>query len=111
MPSFDVTIDIVSVLDEERVLPLADFCALSGLAQSLVDELVHEGILDPHGTPRSQWRFSTACLARAQRARRLHRELEMNWAAIAVVLPLLDELAEVRRQRARWQAWQAGDTG
>ena len=90
------------LLDEERAIPLAEFCGASGLLESLVVELVREGILEPHGDEPLHWRFSGACLARAQRALRLKRELELNWAAVAFVLPLLDELKELRRQRAAW---------
>jgi chaperone modulatory protein CbpM len=90
------------LLDEERAIPLAEFCGTSGLLESLVTELVREGILEPHGTGPQEWRFSGACLARAQRALRLQRELDMNWAAIAFVLPLLDELKDLRRQQVAW---------
>ena len=90
------------LLDEERAIPLAEFCGASGLLESLVAELVREGILDPLGAAPQEWRFSGACLARAQRALRLQRELDMNWAAIAFVLPLLDELKDLRRQQEAW---------
>ena len=91
------------LLDEERAISLAEFCGASGLLESLVSEMVREGVLEPQGTVAQEWRFSGACLARAARAVRLQRELEMNWAAIAFVLPLLDELQTLRRQqRERW---------
>lgn len=90
------------LLDDERAIPLADFCGASGLLESLVTEMVVEGILEPQGSAPEEWRFSGACLARAQRALRLQRELEMNWAAIAFVLPLLDELKDLRRQQQAW---------
>ena len=90
------------LLDEERAIPLREFCGASGLLESLVHELVSEGILDPAGNAPRDWRFSGACLARAERAVRLQRELEMNWAAVAFVLPLLDELKQLRRERVAW---------
>lgn len=90
------------LLDDERAIPLADFCAVSGLLESLVAEMVREGILEPRGALPQEWRFSSACLAHAQRALRLQRELELNWAAVAFVLPLLDEIKELRRQQREW---------
>lgn len=90
------------LLDDERAIPLADFCGASGLLESLVTEMVREGILEPVGAMPQDWRFSSACLARAQRALRLQRELELNWAAVAFVLPLLDELQALRRQQRAW---------
>ncbi len=90
------------LLDEERAIPLADFCGASGLLESLVTAMVHEGILEPQGAVPHEWRFSSACLARVQRALRLQRELELNWAAVAFVLPLLDELQVLRRQQRAW---------
>lgn len=90
------------LLDDERAIPLADFCAASGLLESLVAEMVREGILEPRGALPQEWRFSSACLAHAQRALRLQRELELNWAAVAFVLPLLDEIKALRRQQRDW---------
>ena len=90
------------LLDDERAMPLAEFCAASGLLESLVAEMVREGILEPRGAVPQEWHFSGACLAHAQRALRLQRELELNWAAVAFVLPLLDELKELRRQQQVW---------
>ncbi|MBK8956958.1 MAG: chaperone modulatory protein CbpM [Proteobacteria bacterium] len=90
------------LLDEERAIPLAEFCSATGLIESLVLEMVREGILEPIGAAPPEWRFSGACLARAERALRLQRELELNWAAVAFVLPLLDELKDLRRQRLNW---------
>jgi chaperone modulatory protein CbpM len=90
------------LLDEARSITLNDFCGASGLLASLVIEMVNEGVLVPNGDAEHTWRFSGACLARAHRALRLKRELELNWAAVAFVLPLLDELGELRRQRQAW---------
>ena len=90
------------LLDDERAIPLTDFCAASGLLESLVAEMVREGILEPRGALPQEWRFSSASLAHAQRALRLQRELELNWAAVAFVLPLLDEIKALRRQQRDW---------
>ena len=90
------------LLDEARAIPLSDFCSASGLLESLVTEMVIEGVLLPHGDAAHAWLFSGACLARAQRALQLQREFELNWAAVALLMPLLDELRELRRQQQLW---------
>ena len=90
------------LLDEARGITLNDFCGASGLLASLVAEMVNEGVLVPNGDAEHTWRFSGACLARAERALRLKRELELNWAAVAFLLPVLDELHELRRQQQVW---------
>lgn len=97
----------VSVLDEERSVSFTEFCGQSGLAEALIIELVTEGILDPAGNPAPYWLFSTACVARARRALRLRADLELNWAAVAVILPLLEELEELRRRQQHWGYWRA----
>ncbi len=90
------------LLDEARAITLGEFCGASGLLESLVMEMVQEGVLSPHGDAPQGWRFSGACLARAERALRIKRELELNWAAVALVMPLLEELRELRRQQQIW---------
>ena len=50
-------------------------------------------------TNTAQWRFSGAQLRRARIALRLERDLGLNAAGVALVLELLEELEQFRRER------------
>lgn len=88
-----------AILDELSGLALADFCVLAGIHAALVHALVEEGILEPPGESPEAWQFSGLNVLHARRALRLQEDLELDLAGIAVVLPLLDEITELRRQR------------
>jgi chaperone modulatory protein CbpM len=94
----ETVIGVAWVLDDEPALRLADFCEATGTALPLVVEMVAEGILEPRGTSQDDWRFSGLSLARARCALRLHRDLGLDWHAIAFALPLLEELQSLRRR-------------
>jgi len=94
-------------MDETCCIDLVELTRLCGLENRLLVELVDEGVLQPAGSRPQEWVFSGIHVARARRAARLMRDLELTVAATALVLDLLDEL-ELLRQRARDLELQVG---
>lgn len=86
------------LLDEEYAIPLSDFCRACGVSVELVVEMVEEGVLEPDGRRRDDWRFSGLSLAQARRALRLRRDFGLNWPGVALSLGLLEELEQLRRR-------------
>ena len=89
------------VLEEQVELSMDDLCAVCRVERTQIVHLVEEGVIDPLPSVRSavqvtQWRFSGEALGRARRAVRLQRDLELNPAATALVLDLLDQIAALR---------------
>lgn len=93
-----VTVTTGYIVDEERGVSLAQLCHTCGLSVESVVEMVDEGILVTRGTRRSQWRFSSQNIRRAQIARRLKRDLEVDFAGIALALDLLEQVDELKRR-------------
>ena len=60
-----------------------------------------EGVLEPIGNDREQWRFSAASLQRAHVTLRLLRNLGINLAGIALALELLDKIETLRTHLSR----------
>lgn len=87
------------ILDEQVYLTLQEICVACSSRKEWIVEFVEEGILEPDSPERSQWRFPASSLNRARTAVRLHRDLGINTAGIALALDLLDEIDELRRQR------------
>ncbi len=84
------------------LIVLQEFCALCEVSEPVVVEIVEHGILAPQrGKRPAEWHFDTGALHRARRAVRLRRELELDWAATALALHLLDEVEELRRENQR----------
>jgi chaperone modulatory protein CbpM len=79
-------------------LSLTDLCRVSGSSADWVIELVEEGILEPEGYGRSQWRFESASITIIHKVHRLQGDLRINIPSIAIVLSLVDENAQLKRR-------------
>jgi chaperone modulatory protein CbpM len=73
---------------------LTEICEIVEIPEQTLMVLVEQGIVSPSGERPADWTFDTAMVSIAKRAARLQRELELDWAAIAVVV----ELSEQRNQ-------------
>ena len=84
------------LLDDLTELSMGELCRACSSHAEWILELVDEGILEPVGRARHQWKFSVVSLQRARTATRLHQDLNINLAGIAVALDLLDEIETLR---------------
>ena len=79
------------------------------LAQEFIMQCVECGLAEVSGAP-MQWRFDPFTRQRLQRAWRLHRDFELQIAALPLVLDLLEEVEvlreEAQRLRHRLQHWE-----
>lgn len=72
-------------------ITLQEVCSNTGLSRETVIDIVDHGIVEPQGEAPEQWLFDDQCLGIVQRARRLQRDLELNWQGIALVIELLEQ--------------------
>jgi chaperone modulatory protein CbpM len=89
------------VLDESLTLSLHELCEYCGVEESIVVEMVREGIAEPIDEASTQWRFSGRSVARIRIAHRLRRDLQVNMAGAALALDLLEEIEILRTRRFR----------
>ncbi len=101
MPQKDLKILTGTVVDREVVFSLDDLCRLCAADTAVIVELVEEGILPPIVGTAPAWAFEGAALSRARRALRLHRDLQINLAGVALALDLMDEIDMLRRRLRR----------
>ncbi len=87
------------LLDEQTAFDLQQLCAACTVQTTQIVALVQEGVLEPSaGAAPADWRFSGLALVRARRALRLQRDFELNTAATALVIDLLDQIDALRRR-------------
>jgi|APGre2960657468_1045069.scaffolds.fasta_scaffold26219_2 chaperone modulatory protein CbpM len=79
-------------------LSLTDICVAVSLPEAVFVELVQHDIVRPLGAEPAQWEFDTTMLAIAQRAARLHRDLELDWAAVAIVEKLIEQREQLQSE-------------
>ncbi len=88
------------LMEEITELTLSDLCRACEAQADIVVELVHEGVIEIdielQSLPCEDWRFTGLHLHRAKVAMRLHRDLGVNFAGVALALQLMDDLREAR---------------
>lgn len=93
-----------TVLDEGVELSIEEISVACSCSRDWVVELVEEGVLEPHGRGRSNWRFSGTSLVRAHTAMRLQRDLDLDLAGVALALDLMDEIRALRERLQRLES-------
>lgn len=78
-------------------LSLHQLCHSTAAEPDFVLKLVEYDVLEPQGQRAVNWRFQANDLARLRKAQRLIRDFELNFSGLALVMQLLDEVAELRR--------------
>jgi chaperone modulatory protein CbpM len=86
---------VTRALARPRRYDLESFALATGLHPDLVRRFVALGLVDATRDAAGELWFSPAQLAAASRVRRLHAGLPLNYAAIGVVVELLDRIAEL----------------
>jgi DNA-binding transcriptional MerR regulator len=82
-----------------RVQPAADgldldgFARAAGLHPNLVVRYISLGLLDPHADAAGRWSFTSTDVRLVARIQRLRAGFGLNYAAVGLVLDLLDRLA------------------
>jgi len=82
----------VVILDDAEEITLADLSRACRVHAECVIELIEEGVIEPRGPGRPQWRFAATTVVRVEKARRLQNDLGVNLAGVALALQLLDRI-------------------
>ncbi|HKA68463.1 MAG TPA: chaperone modulator CbpM [Actinomycetes bacterium] len=80
-------------------LDLDSFARAAGLHPQLVRRLVALGLLEPVRDGSGQLWFTREELARVARIQRLRAAFSLNYAAVGLVVELLDRIAELEAER------------
>ena len=91
------------VLDETLTLTLSEVCEACGFEESIVVEMVQEGVAEPIEPAVGEWTFSGVAVTRLRTAWRLQRDLHVNLAGAALALDLLDEIRRLELLRDRFR--------
>jgi chaperone modulatory protein CbpM len=86
--------------DENEEFNLEKLCSICHVTPDFVMELIAYGTIDARGdiSTISALRFNARQISVIQTAVRLHEDLEVNHAGIALAIDLLKEMEELRNQ-------------
>jgi chaperone modulatory protein CbpM len=88
---------VPEIFEQYAVLSVRDLSRMCTVETREIVELVEEGILNVAVNESGEWQFSGEALRRARLALRLHRDLELNLAGVALALQLMAEIDGLRR--------------
>jgi chaperone modulatory protein CbpM len=77
-------------------LSLGEFCRVAALPRNIVIAMVDADIVTPTGEGQHNWLFNIDSVDLANRAERLHHDLDIDWPGISLAMSLLDELDQLR---------------
>jgi len=83
---------------ELNYLSFSEVCLQTDVAEETVFKIVEQGIIEPIGATPDEWLFSPMMLVVTKKAVRLHRDLKVDWAGIALAIELLDEVEQLREK-------------
>jgi chaperone modulatory protein CbpM len=83
------------LVDDKKELTLAQVCKICQLTPMEIIEMINEGIVDPVGQHKKDWRFSYENVVRIRKVNRLLNDLSLNLAGAALVLHLLDKIEQL----------------
>ncbi|RUO25539.1 chaperone modulatory protein CbpM [Aliidiomarina minuta] len=81
-----------------------ELCQCASIDEQQMLELIEQEIITPaQGEHKQEWQFTVTSISIANKAARMHGELVTDWADMPLVLSLLDELEELRKENERLQ--------
>ncbi|MDO8417626.1 MAG: chaperone modulator CbpM [Agitococcus sp.] len=80
-------------------ISFADLCQSVSINEELMIELVEYGIVTPvTGEQQEEWLFNVTAVSVANKAKRIHQDLVIDWADIPLVLSLLEEIEALKNE-------------
>jgi len=87
---------IVITAEDHPELTLEEICHACHVTPDFIQEMMEHGAIEPKGFSLETWRFEASHLHRVRTAAHLHQDLEINSAGVALVLDMLDQMAEMQ---------------
>jgi chaperone modulatory protein CbpM len=76
-----------------------ELCQSAQIHETLMLKLIECSVVEPiEGARPEEWQFNVAAISDVQKAARIHRDLSVNWEGTALVLSLLDEIAQLKAE-------------
>ncbi|MDT8392905.1 MAG: chaperone modulator CbpM [Bacteroidales bacterium] len=91
------------IIDDEEDISLVRLCNICDHSQDEIIEMVEEGIVEPRGRSKREWRFSFTSVERVKRIKRLKRDFDLNTAGVGLAIHLLDRIEELEALLKRYE--------
>jgi chaperone modulatory protein CbpM len=86
----------IIVSQQDNILTSQELCSSSDISEAVLYELVEHDIAIPvAGEHVTEWQFTVSTVSLVKKAARIQHDLSLDWAAIPLVLQLLEERDEL----------------
>ncbi|MGH1471456.1 MAG: chaperone modulator CbpM [Cellvibrionaceae bacterium] len=73
-----------------------ELCEQTQVSIDTLIEFVEHGIVEPHGSSPEDWVFGQEVIVVVRRAVRMHDDLGIDWAGVALALDLIEQRERLR---------------
>lgn len=92
--------DAVQTPETLREVGFDELCIICDVPPDFVIELISYGTIEPYGHSISTWRFDSRQIHVISTATRLHHDLEVNHAGIALAIDLIGQVESLQAELA-----------
>lgn len=92
--------DAIQMPETLKNVNLEELCTICHITPDFIIELVAYGTVEPSGNSSTSWLFDSRQLHVIQTATRLHQDLEVNHAGIALAIDLLQQVENLQMELA-----------
>lgn len=79
-----------------------ELCVSANISTDKIIDLIDYNVITPiRGKQPQEWQFNITAVRIANKAARLHRDLEIDWADVGLILNLLDDIEQLRSENAQ----------
>ncbi len=100
MPQRDNNHEMIAhiVIGELPEFTLEELSLACHTSPEFIRELIEYGTIEPEGFSPTTWRFEAMDIQITRKALRLHRDLEINSAGIALAMDLMQQMEQLRHR-------------
>lgn len=91
-------LEVVQMPEAIKEMNLNDLCAVCHVTPDFIIELIAYGTIEPQGKSAAKWRFDARQLHVIRTAIRLHHDLEINHAGVALAIDLLNQVENLQAE-------------
>jgi len=79
-----------------------ELCVSANISTDKIIDLIDYNVITPvRGKQPQEWQFNITAMRIVNKAARLHRDLEIDWADIGLILNLLDDIEQLRNENSQ----------
>jgi len=90
--------EVIQLPENITEMSFDELCTVCQASPDFIIELISYGTIEPIGNSKTSWRFDVYQLNTIRTAIRLHHDLEVNHAGVALAIDLLNQMDDLQNE-------------